>query len=190
MAPGEPHDVTRLLAELSGGDTSAAERLMPLVYEQLRALAGSYFRDQPPNQTLQPTALAHEAFARLVEQPQAHFDNRVHFMAVAAKAMRQILADHARARRSAKRGGGWTRVSLDRPIARTTWSEVDLVDLDDVLTRLAELNERHARIVELRFFGGLTTREVGNVLGVTRTTVDNDWRVARAWLRSQLAESA
>jgi len=183
------HEITLLLDRIRQGDVEATERLLPIVYERLRAMAGALFRGQSPSHTLQPTALVHEAYLKLVDGPggeKAAWESRAHFMAVASLAMRQILADHARARRARKRGGDLHRVTLDEPSAQGRTSEVDLLDLDDALAELARLNERHARIVEWRFFGGLTTQEIANLLGVSRTTVDNDWRVARAWLSARL----
>lgn len=182
-APGG--DANRLLSLIQQGEPAAAEQLLPLVYGELRQLAGGYMRDQPAGPTMQPTALVHEAYLKLINHPEPR--SRAHFMAVAATAMRQILTDRARARRTDKRGGGWTRISLDDASGRTGWSEVDPVELDDILDELARLDSRHARIVQLRFFGGLSTQEVADVLGVSRTTVDNEWRVARAWLSGQLA---
>jgi len=189
MAHPEREESSDLLAALNRGDPAAAEQLLPLVYNQLRALAGGYFRDQPP-QTLEPTALVHEAFVRLIDGSGKGWADENHFLAVAALAMRQILSDHARRRRAAKRGGGWGRVTLGAAAGGAPSREVDLADLDDALTALAELDERHARIVQMRFLGGMTTEQVASVLGVSRTTVDNDWRVARAWLNARLGETS
>ena len=188
MAHPERGESSDLLAALNRGDSAAAEQLLPLVYNQLRALAGGYFRDQPP-QTLEPTALVHEAFVRLIDGSGKGWADESHFLAVAALAMRQILGDHARKRRAAKRGGEWQRITLGAAAGGVPSREVDLADLDDALSALAELDERHARIVQMRFLGGMTTEQVASVLGVSRTTVDNDWRVARAWLNARLGET-
>ena len=182
----KPNDATQVLSDLTRGDASAADRLMPLVYSQLRALAGSFFRNQPANHTIQPTALVHEAFVRLVDQTEVHWRDRAHFFAVAATAMRQILTDHARRRRSAKRGHGWRQVALDEAPGAKEQHPIDLIALDEALSRLAELDNRKHRVVELRFFGGLSVEDVAEVMGVSKTTVENDWRAARAWLNREL----
>lgn len=160
--------------------------LMEVVYAELRTLAGSYFKGQPTGHTLQPTALVHEAFLRLARVDVDKFRGREHFFAVAATAMRQILTSHARARRADKRGGGAAQVTLTNLVVPDEHSTVDMVLLDDVLRQLEELNPRQARIVECRFFGGLTVQEIANVLGVSVTTVEKDWRRARAWLATEL----
>jgi len=178
---------TQLLGRLKAGDSTAAAELMPLVYGQLRALAGAYFRGRPGAQTLQPTALVHEAFLRMVDQTGAEWRDRAHFCAACAVAMRQILTDHARRRRAAKRGGGWKRLTLSGE-ADLGPSLVDVVALDDALRGLALRSERQARIVEYRFFGGLTVEEAACALGISVTTAEKEWRVARAWLSAQLAD--
>lgn len=175
------------LAQLREGDQSAAARLLPLVYEHLRGLAGSYFRRSAPNQTLQPTALVHEAFLRMVNRPDADWKDRSHFCAVCATAMRAILTDHARARHAQKRGGGWSRITVDAA-ASPQEPEVDVVALNNALERLDQLNPRHARIIELRFFGGLSVEQIADHLDVSKSTVEGDWRMARAWLSAQLSE--
>ncbi len=177
------------LAVLTGGDVSAAARLMDVVYEELRALAGGYFRDRPGAHTLQPTALVHEAFLRVAERTGAEYEDRSHFAAVCAVAMRGILADHVRRRRAKKRGGDWKRVSLTgvvTPAAGDAVDGTDVLDLDEALTELARRSERQARIVEYRYFSGMTVDDVARVLGVSRSTVEEDWRMARAWLMVQL----
>jgi RNA polymerase sigma factor (TIGR02999 family) len=181
-------EVTRILAAAADGDSSAADRLFPLVYDELRALAAHMFERQPANHTLQPTALVHDAFIRLVGQPAGAFKSRAHFMAVAAKAMRQILTDHARRRNAQKRGGDWSQITIDdSALARDGHNaSIDVLALDETLQALAKLDERKARVVELRFFGGLTSEETAEALGVSRATVADDWTVARAWLRSEL----
>jgi RNA polymerase sigma factor (TIGR02999 family) len=186
MSQAERKRPSDLLAELRNGSTTAADRLLPVVYDQLRALAGSYFRDQAGVQTLEPTALVHEAFVRLIDRRDEGWADERHFLAVAALAMRQILTDHARKRRAAKRGGGWRRITLGAAAGDPAARDVDIVDLDDALDELAELDERHARIVQMRFFGGMTTAQIADIFGVSRTTIDNDWRAARAWLNARL----
>ncbi len=185
-APGE---ITRILDDLTAGNGSAADRLMPLVYDELKALAASFFRRQEPGHTLQPTALVHEAYLRLVGQPGQQWTGRDHFFAVAAMAMRQVLVDHARRSQRSKRGGDWTRVTLDEALSPSIGPVVDFVELNDALEKLAELDERKCRVVTYRFFGGLTNEAIGGVLGVSRMTVVNDWRVARAWLGAALADA-
>jgi RNA polymerase sigma factor (TIGR02999 family) len=177
---------TRVLSELAGGDESAAQRLLPLVYAELRALAGSYMR-RPGGATLQPTALVHEAYVRLVGVQQPQWQGRAHFMAVAAKAMRQLLVDHARRRQARKRGGGLREVTLDEALVPQRGRAIDLVALDDALQDLARLSARQARIIELRFFGGLTIAETAVALGVGTTTVEDDFAMAKAWLARELA---
>lgn len=181
-------EVTRILQEIESGDAEAAERLFPLVYDELRALAGKYV-GQAPNHTLQPTALVHELFVRLAKKEKIAGNSRTHFMAIAAKAMRRLLINHARDKAAAKRGGEWQRMSFDE--AALTSGEgrrgVDLIDLDKALTRLAELSERQARVIELRAFGGLTTAETADYLEVSERTVEADWRMAKAWLSRELS---
>ncbi|GMU82659.1 MAG: sigma-70 family RNA polymerase sigma factor [Phycisphaerales bacterium] len=177
---------TRLLADLGRGDRAAAGQLLPLVYEQLRALASSYFRGQRADHTLQPTALVHEAYMKLVNQTSAQWNDRAHFFAVAARAMRQVLVNHALAANADKRGGGRTRILLADDLAPTPESEFDPIALDDALTRLGKMDERKAKVVELRFFSGLAVDEVAHVLGVSKSTVEADWRLARAWLSKEL----
>ncbi|UCE58734.1 MAG: sigma-70 family RNA polymerase sigma factor [Phycisphaerales bacterium] len=182
-------DATAILSELARGDESAAARLLPLVYQELRALAHSYFESERSDHTLEPTALVHEAFVRLVDQARVEWRNRAHFFAVAATAMRRILTDHARKHRAAKRGGNQQRVPLTNVPTPSGASLVDLVDLDDALERLSTLDERQYRIVELRFFGGLPVEQVAEFLEVSKTTVENDWRMARAWLSAELRKA-
>jgi RNA polymerase sigma factor (TIGR02999 family) len=179
-------DITLLLADAGRGDQGASARLMEIVYVELRALAGSYAKGQRLGHTLQPTALVHEAFVKLVESDGQGFEDRTHFFAVAATAMRQILTDHARARAADKRGGDWARVTLDEGALAAESRELDLIALDDALTELEEHDARKHRVVELRFFGGLTAEETARVLKVSLTTVESDWRAARAWLQMKL----
>jgi RNA polymerase sigma factor (TIGR02999 family) len=162
---------------------------MPLVYEELRALAESYLQRERPDHTLQATALVHEAYMRLVKQEEVEWQSRAHFFAVAAQAIRRILVDHARGHLSAKRGGDRKRVRLDQDLALPE-PDLDLLALDEALEELARLHERQARIVELRFFGGLSLKEVAEYLGLSSRTIDGDWYMARAWLRSKLREGS
>lgn len=185
---GSANEPTQLLQAFGRGDPQAAEKLLPLVYEELRSLAAGFFRRERPDHTLEPTALVHEAFMRLVDQTAIAWKDRTHFFAVAATAMRHILTDHARRRNAAKRGGDWERITLDAAVTPPTESSIDVVALDTALTKLAALDERKHRIVELRFFGGLTVDEVARVLDVSRTTVESDWRGAKAWLSLELSK--
>jgi RNA polymerase sigma-70 factor, ECF subfamily len=181
-------DVTRLLERLSGGDSRAADVLLPVIYDQLRALAGSFLRRESPGHTLQTTALVHEAYLKLVVQDQAKYQGRAHFFAVAAQAMRRILVNHARDANRLKRGGGLRRVDLDESMTvATSEPEVDLVGLDECLERLAALDARKARTVEMRFFAGMTVEDTAEVLGVAPATVKRDWEFARAWLTRELS---
>ncbi|MBL8877822.1 MAG: sigma-70 family RNA polymerase sigma factor [Phycisphaerales bacterium] len=188
MASHIANQATQCLIDLRNGDQTAIQRLLPLVYEELRALAGNFFREERADHTLQPTALVHEAFVKLMGTPEVHWDDRKHFMTIAATAMRRILIDHARRRDAEKRGSGWGRISLHPDLAQSSRAEADIIALDDVLSRLAELNEKHARIVELRFFGSLTLAEVAEVMDVSTATVERDWRLIRAWLAVELDE--
>jgi RNA polymerase sigma-70 factor (ECF subfamily) len=182
-------DFTAVLVDASRGNGVAAERLFPAVYDQLRALAGSFFRHQQPGHTLQPTALVHETFVKLIDQSAVDFNDRVHFMAVASRAMRQVLVDHARSRAAAKRGGQWRRVTLEGVAGKDgNSSRLDVLALDDALRELAGLDDRQASVVELRFFGGLSVDETAAALGVSPRTVELDWKMARAWLSRALAE--
>ena len=179
---------TLILRKVAEGDQAAIAALMPLVYEELRAVAGSYFREQPSNHTLQPTALVNEAFIKLVAS-EAEWKDRAHFLAVAATAMRQILVDHARRRMTARRGGDRGRLTLTgdfTPIVVD--NDLDLLALHEALENLSALDRRQAQVVEMRFFGGMTVQEVAEVLGVSKTTVDKSWRAARAWLNAQLCQ--
>jgi RNA polymerase sigma factor (TIGR02999 family) len=177
---------TQTLAELTSGDPAAADKLLPLVYDELRVLAARWLNRDGISHTLQPTALVHEAYLRMVDQSGAQWQSRAHFMAVAAKAMRQILIDYARRQNAAKRGGAWRRITLDQAADLLPISEIDVLALDEALTRLAALNQRQSQIVELRFIAGLTVDEAAHVLGVSSRTVKFDWRMARAWLSREL----
>ena len=179
---------TQMLERLRDGDKDAAADLLPCIYDELRAVAGRIFRKQSADNTLQPTALVHEAYIKLIDQTRVEFNDKTHFFAVAATAMRQILIDHARAANAAKRGGGWNRVTLSGPNAAASAKSLDVIALDAALEKLANLDERQARIVELRFFAGLTVNEVAEVIGVSTRTVELDWKMARAWLSRELSE--
>jgi RNA polymerase sigma factor (TIGR02999 family) len=172
---------------MANGDPAAADRLLPLVYGELRQLAGGYFRQQGQGHTLQPTALVHEAYLKLVHQPTATFRSRAHFMAVAARAMKQILIDRARRADALARGGGRQRVALDdEAAAKEEAAAFDILALDTIMIRLASLDERKAKVVEMRIFGGMSIEEVSEALDISRTTVTKDWRMARAWLAREL----
>jgi RNA polymerase sigma factor (TIGR02999 family) len=179
---------TQLLAKASQGDRASMDALMAIVYDELRAIAGERMRGERPDHTLQPTALVNEAFLRLIDQSRVEWRGKTHFCAVAASMMRRILVDHARAKKATKRGAGVRPQKLDEAWAPALGNNpVDLVALDDLLEQLAQLNERHARVVVLRTFGGLDVKQTAQVLDVSPATVKNDWRVARAWLLAQLA---
>jgi RNA polymerase sigma factor (TIGR02999 family) len=184
LAPRE--EVTRMLIDWSGGDRQAPEKLMPLVYEELRQLARQYLQRERPDHTLQATGLVHEAYLRLVDQSTTTWQNRAHFFGVAAQVMRRILVDYARSHRAEKRGGGWDKLVFDEALAPSAERSVDLVALDDALQDLLALDPRQSQIVELRFFGGLTNEEVGEVLDVSPRTVKREWRMAKAWLRREI----
>ena len=177
---------TILLHRMRAGDHDAAEALFPLIYDELHAIARRSFRNQPAAHTLQPTALVHEAYLRLCTPGEAAVNDRAHFLAVAATAMRQILIDHARRRGADKRGGDRRRVLIHDDLAAQDDDQVDLLALDEACRKLATMDERKSRVIELRFFAGLGLEETAEVLGVARSTVAEDWRVARAWLVNEL----
>ena len=180
--------VTELLQAWGGGDQAAFDELLPIVYDELRRLAGHYLRRERPNHTLQPTALVHEAYLRLVDQRQMQWQNRTHFFGAAAQVMRRILVDHARQHGAAKRGGAEQRVTLDEGVAFARERDVNLLALDDALNRLAEVDPQMSRLVELRFFGGLSIDDTAQVLGVSEATVTRQWRAAKAWLHRELSK--
>jgi RNA polymerase sigma factor (TIGR02999 family) len=181
-------DTGKLLTRARGGDRAAADELIERVYDELRRLAGAYLKQEPTGITLQPTALVHEAFLKLIDQQHVDWKGRTHFLAVGAQAMRRILVDHARRRKRIKRGAGRQRVALDEQLTLSPQRDADLLAVDEALAELAEIDPRQAEIVELRFFGGLTAAEVAEHLGVSKGTVDREWRMVRAWLRKQLSE--
>jgi len=181
-----PQDVTLLLHSLNRGDSAAEAKLIPVIYDELRRLAAHYMRQERPDHTLQATALVHEAFLRLTRQKDVNWQGKAHFFGVAAKLMRQILIDHARGRLREKRGSGGQKLPLDEGLLLTEARSAELVAVDAALDRLAMLDSRQARIVELRFFGGLSVEETAKVVGVSPKTVKRDWSVARAWLYEDL----
>ena len=189
MSEVHPETITRLLHSARAGEAAAGESLLAITYAELGQIARLHFSSQPLGHTLQPTALVHEVWLKLA----GHLDrveDRRHFFALASQAMRQVLADHARGRDRTKRGSGRPRITLDSSMGMADTTAIELVDLDDSLRRLATLNERHARVVELRIFGGLTIAETAEVLEVSHTTIESDWFTARAWLHTELGRSA
>ncbi|MCU0622096.1 MAG: sigma-70 family RNA polymerase sigma factor [Gemmatimonadales bacterium] len=188
-APDAP-EVTGLLLEAGHGNREALDRLLPLVYDELRALAHARLRGERPDHTLDTTSLAHEAWLKLVDQTRVAWQNRAHFFAVAARAMRRILVNHAEARRTARRGGGAVHVALDDGVdAAAAQRDDELLALDEALTRLATFNERGARVVEYHFFGGLTWEEIAETMELSPVTVRRAWAAARGWLRRELGEA-
>jgi RNA polymerase sigma factor (TIGR02999 family) len=182
----ETSSLSHLLQRWSDGDNGALEQLMPLVYGELRRMARRYMRQQPSSHTLQTTALIHEAYLRLAGQEEKRWENRAHFFGVAAQAMRHILVDYARARNTGKRGGAARTVSLEEAAIVSNQRTAELVALDDALSELARLSPRQSRMVELRYFGGLSVEETAEVLGVSADTVTRDWSQAKAWLHREL----
>lgn len=185
----DPGDVTLLLEELRHGNRQAEEVLIPLVYRELRRIAAWHLQQEAPDHTLQPTALVHEAYLKLTRIDGIDWQNRSHFFAVAAKLMRHILVDHARNQKAMKRGDGQTVLNIDDVFVAERSKGPDILALDEALERLSKLDERQGRIVELRFFSGMTEEETGQVLGVSARTVKRDWRIAKAWLYNELQRS-
>jgi RNA polymerase sigma factor (TIGR02999 family) len=192
MTSSSSRSLTQLLHDASAGDAAADASAFDLVYDELRRLAASALRRERPDHTLQPTALVHEVYLRLAGEPQGRWENRGHFLAVAARAMRRILVDHARAHAAQKRGSGAARLSLDdlEVGAIDPGQQPDLVMLDEALGRLSSLDPRQAKIVELRYFGGLSVEETASAVGTSPRTIKRDWQVARAWLRREMARLA
>jgi RNA polymerase sigma-70 factor, ECF subfamily len=186
--PDQARDVTLLLSALTRGDEGAASKLVPVVYDELRRLAGAYMRRERVDHTLQATALVHEAYLRLVEQRSVNWQSRAHFFGVAAQLMRRILIDHARGHLRQKRGGDEKKVSLDEAFVFSEQQADELLAVDDSLNQLAKIDPRQAKIVEMRFFGGLSVEEAAEALGVSPKTVKRDWSVAKAWLYADLKE--
>ena len=183
------HEVTTLLKDWSAGDQSALDKLMPLVYDELRRLAHQHMRREKPGQTLQTSALVNEAYVRLVDQNEIQWEGRAHFFGIAARLMRQILVDRARRRNFAKRGGGTIQVSLNEATTVAQEQSANVMALDDALKNLEKTDQRKSRIVELRFFGGMSIEETATVLKVSPGTVMRDWTFARAWLRNQMSSA-
>lgn len=190
MAGDPSKQVTELLVRWRGGDKAALDSLMPLVYNELHRIATRYLQKERSDHTLQSTALVHEAYVRLAEQDLPQWQNRAHFFAVAAQLMRQILVDYARSHRASKRGGDICKVGLDDAGDKAEALDVDIIALDDALKSLAEMDSQQSRVVELKFFGGLSIEDTAEVLGISASTVKRDWITARAWLHRELARSA
>ncbi len=186
MHPTSSGQVSKLLLSWGKGDPEAREALIPLVYDELRRLARHHLRGERADHTLQSAALVNEAYLRLIRQDQPQWQNRAHFFGVAAQLMRHILVDHARSRAAAKRGAGAPRITLDASVALPQEREVDVVALDDALKQLATMDPKASRVVELRFFGGLSIEETSVVLGVSPATVKREWATARAWLQREM----
>lgn len=180
------NNITQLLVRWSAGERTALDELMPLVYEELRKLAKSYLRRERRNHSLQPTALVNEAYLKLLDQENLSWQGRTQFFALAAKLMRNILVDHARERLAEKRGGELFKLSLSKADRLTSKPDLDLLALDDALQQMAEVMPDHSRIVELRFFSGLTIPETAQVLGKSHATIEREWSFARSWLRSEM----
>jgi len=187
---GASNQVTELLVRWRGGDKAALDALMPLVYSELRRIANRYLQGERSDHTLQSTALVHEAYVRMTNQQLPQWQNRAHFFAVAAQLMRQILVDHARTHRASKRGGDVYKLALEDAEEQRQPVDVDVVALDDALKTLAAMDSQQSRVVELKFFGGLSNEDTAEVLGVSTSTVKRDWTTARAWLFRELNRSA
>jgi RNA polymerase sigma factor (TIGR02999 family) len=182
-----PSNLTEMLHDWSDGDREALDKLVPIVYEELRRQAARYLRRERHGHTLQTTALIHEAYIRLIDQRNVRWQNRAHFFGIAAQLMRRILVDHARSRQAAKRGGSDIKLPLEEAMFASEGREVDLVALDEALERLAAIDPQQSRVVELKFFSGLSVEETAEVLGVSSRTVKRDWNVAKAWLRREIS---
>lgn len=190
MSETSPGDVTRLLQRWSDGEGDALDELMPIVYKELRKLAQSYFRGERSDHTLQATALVNEAFLRLNKDQNRNVENRAHFFAVAAQAMRRILIDHARQKRAAKRGGGEAVISFDEAKGSPRDESIDVLALDILLRQLAAIDPRQAQVVEMRYFGGLSIDETARVLEISPATVKREWNMAKAWLRREMSRTS
>ena len=185
--PKDVENITDLLVSYGRGDKESLDKLMPVVYDELRRQAARYLRREQPGHTLQTTALIHEAYVRLVDQRNVQWQNRAHFFGIAAQMMRRILVDHARTKKRAKRGGSDIKVSLDDATVAVKGQDLDVVAVDEALTRLAKIDEQQSRVVELRFFSGLTVEETAEVMGISPATVKRDWSLAKAWLHRELS---
>jgi RNA polymerase sigma factor (TIGR02999 family) len=182
-----PENITELLASYGRGNKESLDQLMPIVYDELRRQAARYLRREQAGHTLQTTALIHEAYVRLVDQRNMQWQNRAHFFGIAAQMMRRILVDHARSKKRVKRGGSELRVSLDDANVAAKGQDLDVVALDEALDRLAQIDEQQSRVVELRFFSGLSVEETAEVMGISKSTVKRDWSMAKAWLHRELS---
>ncbi len=190
MSEKAPSEITQMLIELTGGNRDVVNQILPHIYDELRRLAGSYLRRERADHTLQPTALVHEAYMKLIDQKQVHWQNRAHFFGIAAQVMRRILMDHARKHTAEKRGGDADKLPLEEEILVVSHERSgDLIALDDALQALAQFDEQKAKIVELRYFGGLSIEETAEVMGVSVPTINRQWRMAKAWLHSELART-
>lgn len=187
MSTLTPEQVTQLLVDWSNGDKAALNKLMPLVYDELRRLARYYMRREREGHTLQTTALVNEAYLRLIDQRAVRWQNRAHFFAIAAQLMRRILVDRARKRHNSKRGGDVGKVSLDQAVVASQARGADLIALDDALTNLEAIDQRKSKVVELRFFGGLNIEETAEVMSISPATVQREWSLAKAWLYRELS---
>jgi RNA polymerase sigma factor (TIGR02999 family) len=181
-----PQTITQLLVEWGNGDKEALDKLLPIVYEELRRQAERFLRRERPNHTLQPTALIHEAYLKLIDQEHMRWQNRAQFFGIAAQLMRRILVDHARGKHAAKRGGEDVRLQLDEAMIGAQKKDVNMVTLDEALTRLCQLDEQQGKIVELRYFCGLSIDETSAALSISPATVKRDWTIAKAWLRREI----
>ena len=186
MAESIPGDITRLLFELKGGNRAAEESLIPIVYQELRRIASARLRNETRHHSLQPTALVHEAYLRLTKLKEIDWQSRSHFFAVSATIMRRILVDYARSNRTKKRGDGGTQITLNDGLLPAPEREPEILALDEALEKLAKLDKRQSKIVELRYFAGMSEEEAGEVLGISARTVKRDWRIAKAWLYAEL----
>lgn len=182
----EDQDVTKMLKAMAADNGRPPERLLPVVYDELRRLAHGYMQNERSDHTLQATALVHEAYIQLVDWKNVSWQNRAHFFAAAAQMMRKILVDHARERNALKRGGGLRTIALDEAVSFPNQNNVDLIGLDDALLELGSFDPQQARIVELRFFGGLTIEETAHALNISDSTVKRDWQIAKAWLFNRI----
>lgn len=189
MSQAASQDITQLLLAWGNGDKEALDKLMPFVYEELRRLAGNFMRGQPSSHTLQTTALVNEAYLRLIDSSRVRWQNRTHFFAISAQLMRRVLVDFARAKRAEKRGGDNEMITFDDALPVSVEKEMELIELDEALDELARLNARQSRIVEMRYFGGMTEEEIGEALEISTRTVRRDWSVARAWLYRELSKN-
>jgi RNA polymerase sigma-70 factor, ECF subfamily len=189
MVSSERPEVTQRLRHVESGNRTTSDRLFAAVYQQLRNLAGQFFRREPKGNTLQPTALVHEAYLKLVDQKHVDWKGQTHFFAIAAQAMRRILVDHARRRGATKRGGDRHRIALHDDLVSASNRDEDLLSLDNALTKLMKLDPRQAQMTELRFYGGLSVAEVAKVMGISTRSVEREWTMVRAWLRRELTTS-